>query len=81
MAAFGVSVSPLPTGEVYSALDKGVIDGADRGDLTANFDAGLAEVAKHVVLPGDPASRPRRRLYVARPSRSRRAAGRAQRRR
>jgi len=52
MAAFGVSVSPLPTGEVYSALDKGVIDIADRGDLTANFEAGLAEVAKHVVIPG-----------------------------
>jgi TRAP-type mannitol/chloroaromatic compound transport system substrate-binding protein len=52
MAAFGVSVSPLPTGEVYSALDKGVVDIADRGDLTANFEAGLAEVAKHVVLPG-----------------------------
>ncbi|MBS4046637.1 MAG: TRAP transporter substrate-binding protein DctP [Alphaproteobacteria bacterium] len=52
MGAFGVSVSPLPTGEVYSALDKGVIDIADRGDLTANFEAGLAEVAKHVVVPG-----------------------------
>lgn len=52
MGAFGVSVSPLPTGEVYSALDKGVIDIADRGDLTANFEAGIAEVAKHVVLPG-----------------------------
>ena len=52
MAAFGVAVSPLPTSEVYSALDKGVVDLADRGDLTANFEAGLAEVAKHVVLPG-----------------------------
>ncbi len=52
MGAFGVSVSPLPTGEVYTALDKGVIDIADRGDLTANFEAGLAEVAKHVVVPG-----------------------------
>ncbi|MCC7152266.1 MAG: TRAP transporter substrate-binding protein DctP [Rubrivivax sp.] len=52
MGAFGVSVTPLPTGEVYSALDKGVIDFADRGDLTANFEAGLAEVAKYVVLPG-----------------------------
>lgn len=52
MATFGVSVSPLPTGEVYTALDKGVIDIADRGDLTANYEAGLAEVAKHVVLPG-----------------------------
>ncbi|HYD70045.1 TRAP transporter substrate-binding protein DctP [Azospirillum sp.] len=52
MAAFGVSVTPLPTGEVYSALDKGLIDLADRGDLTANFEAGLAEVAKYVTLPG-----------------------------
>lgn len=52
MGAFGVSVTPLPTGEVYSALDKGVIDMADRGDLTANFEAGLAEVAKYVILPG-----------------------------
>jgi len=52
MGAFGVAVSPLPTGEVYSALDKGVIDIADRGDLTANFEAGLAEVAKYVLVPG-----------------------------
>ena len=52
MAAMGVSVTPLPTGEVYSALDKGVIDMADRGDLTASFEAGLAEVAKYVIVPG-----------------------------
>ena len=52
MGAFGVAVTPLPTGEVYSALDKGVIDMADRGDLTANFEAGLAEVAKFVIVPG-----------------------------
>lgn len=52
MGALGVSVVPLPTGEVYSALDKGLIDFADRGDLTANFEAGLAEVAKHIVMPG-----------------------------
>src|SRR5690606_20316619 len=52
MGALGVSVTPLPTGEVYTALDKGMIDMADRGDLTANFEAGLAEVAKYVILPG-----------------------------
>lgn len=52
MGAMGVAVTPLPTGEVYSALDKGVIDMADRGDLTANFEAGLAEVAKYVIVPG-----------------------------
>ena len=52
MSGFGVAVSPLPTSEVYSALDKGLIDIADRGDLQANLDAGLAEVAKFIVLPG-----------------------------
>jgi len=52
MGAFGVAVTPMPTGEVYSALDKGVIDMADRGDLTANYEAGLAEVAKFVIVPG-----------------------------
>ncbi|WP_029010159.1 TRAP transporter substrate-binding protein DctP [Azospirillum halopraeferens] len=52
MGALGVSVTPLPTAEVYSALDKGLIDFADRGDLTANFEAGLAEVARYIVHPG-----------------------------
>ncbi len=52
MGGFGVAVSPLPTSEVYSALDKGLIDIADRGDLQANLDAGLAEVAKYIILPG-----------------------------
>lgn len=52
MGALGVSVAPLPTGEVYSALDKGLIDFADRGDMTANLEAGLAEVAKYIVMPG-----------------------------
>lgn len=52
MGTFGVAVTPLPTAEVYSALDKGLIDIADRGDLQANLDAGLAEVAKFIILPG-----------------------------
>jgi TRAP-type mannitol/chloroaromatic compound transport system substrate-binding protein len=52
MAEFGVAVSPLPTSEVYSALDKGLIDFADRGDIKANYEAGLHEVAKYIILPG-----------------------------
>lgn len=52
MADMGVNVSPLPTSEVYSALDKGLIDFADRGDIKANFEQGLAEVAKYILLPG-----------------------------
>jgi TRAP-type mannitol/chloroaromatic compound transport system substrate-binding protein len=52
MAKLGASVTPLPTAEVYSALEKGVIDFADRGGLAANYDAGLYEVAKYIILPG-----------------------------
>ena len=52
MAEFGVTVSPLPTSEVYSALDKGLIDFADRGDIKANYEEGLHEVSKYLILPG-----------------------------
>jgi TRAP-type mannitol/chloroaromatic compound transport system substrate-binding protein len=52
MGSLGVSVAQLPTSEVYSALDKGVIDIADRGDLNANLEAGLDEVAKYIIFPG-----------------------------
>jgi len=52
MSKLGASVTPLPTAEVYSALEKGVIDFADRGGLAANYDAGLYEVAKYIILPG-----------------------------
>ncbi|MCP1200521.1 TRAP transporter substrate-binding protein DctP [Notoacmeibacter sp. MSK16QG-6] len=52
MSDFGVSVSPLPTSEVYSALDKGLIDFADRGDIKANYEEGLHEVAPYLILPG-----------------------------
>lgn len=52
MGEFGVSTTGLPTAEVYQALEKGVIDLADRGDLTANLEAGLGEVAQYVIVPG-----------------------------
>jgi TRAP-type mannitol/chloroaromatic compound transport system substrate-binding protein len=52
MTKLGASVTPMPTAEVYSALEKGVIDFADRGGLAANYAAGLYEVAKYIILPG-----------------------------
>lgn len=52
MEKLGCSVTPLATAEVYSALDKGVIDLADRGGLAANWDAGLQEVIDYIILPG-----------------------------
>ena len=45
-------MSPLATSEVYSALDKGLIDFADRGDIKANYEEGLQEVTKYIILPG-----------------------------
>lgn len=52
MGDLGVAVAPMATADVYSGLEKGLIDFADRGDLTANFEAGLGEVAKFIILPG-----------------------------
>ncbi len=52
MQKLGASVTPMATAEVYSALEKGVIDFADRGGLAANYDAGLYQVAKYIILPG-----------------------------
>lgn len=52
LSKLGAAVTPLPTAEVYPALEKGVIDFADRGGLAANYDAGLYEVAKYIILPG-----------------------------
>ncbi|MGD9124561.1 MAG: TRAP transporter substrate-binding protein DctP, partial [Desulfarculaceae bacterium] len=52
MKKLGAAVTPLATAEVYSALEKGVIEFADRGGLAANYDAGLYEVAKYIILPG-----------------------------
>ena len=52
MGDLGVAVTPMATAEVYSALEKGLIDFADRGDLTTNYEVGLAEVAPFIILPG-----------------------------
>lgn len=38
--------SPQPTGEVYSALDRGLIDIADRGDARAKYEERIQEVAR-----------------------------------
>lgn len=52
LSKLGAAVTPMPTAQVYSALEKGVIDFADRGGLMANYNAGLYEVAKYIILPG-----------------------------
>lgn len=51
LAMLGAGVVILPGGEVYSALDKGVIDGADWGSPSMNYRMGFDQVAKYFVYP------------------------------
>jgi len=46
----GVSTVLLPGGEVYPALEKGVIDGADFVGAAINYNLGFGEVAKYIIL-------------------------------
>jgi len=52
MQKLGASVVVLPGGEVYSALDKGVIDGSDWATPSMNQRMGFFQVAKYFNYPG-----------------------------
>ncbi len=52
LAKLGASVVVLPGGEVYSALDKGVVDAADWATISMNQRMGFHEVAKYPIYPG-----------------------------
>ncbi len=47
----GASPVPLPGGELYTALDTGVVDAAEFVSLAENWDIGLQEVTKYVLYP------------------------------
>jgi TRAP-type mannitol/chloroaromatic compound transport system substrate-binding protein len=47
----GAGVVILPGGEVFSALDKGVIDGTDWGSPSMNHRLGFDQVAKYFIYP------------------------------
>lgn len=49
MAALGASATPMPYGEVYSAIQTGVIDGAEN-NFPSYDSSGHYEVAKHYTL-------------------------------
>ena len=51
-AAAGAAPVNLPGSEVFTSLDKGVIDAADYTVFNANHSAGLHDVARHPVYPG-----------------------------
>lgn len=52
MSKYGASVVVVPGGEVYSALDKGVVDVADWATESMNYRMGFFEVAKTSVKIG-----------------------------
>lgn len=51
-AAAGAAPVNLPGSEVFTALDKGVIDAADYTVFSTNHAQGLHDIAKHPVYPG-----------------------------
>ncbi|NBP82487.1 TRAP transporter substrate-binding protein [bacterium] len=52
LTKLGASIVVLPGGEVYSALDKGVVDAADWATISMNQRMGFHEVAKFPVIVG-----------------------------
>lgn len=52
MNNLGASVSPLPGGEVYLALERGVIDAAEFSAPSINYPMGFDEITKYVIEPG-----------------------------
>ena len=49
---FGAIPIEMAGTEVYSALDKGVVDGADWGTLSMNEELGFHDIAKYAIYPG-----------------------------
>ena len=48
----GASVSPLPGGEVYLALERGVIDAAEFSSPAINYPMGFDDVTQYTIQPG-----------------------------
>ncbi len=51
-AAAGAAPVNLPASEVFTSLDKGVIDAADYTVFSANQAAGMNNIARHPIYPG-----------------------------
>jgi TRAP-type mannitol/chloroaromatic compound transport system substrate-binding protein len=52
MTKLGASVVTLPSGELYSALERGVLDGVEMSHPSFDKGLGLYEVCKYMVFPG-----------------------------
>lgn len=51
LSKLGAGVVILPGGEVYSALDKGVVEGTDWGTPSMNMALGFNQICKYFVYP------------------------------
>jgi TRAP-type mannitol/chloroaromatic compound transport system substrate-binding protein len=51
-AAFGAATVNLPGSEIYTSLDKGVIDAADFSNFANNQKQGVNDIAKFPIYPG-----------------------------
>lgn len=51
-ARLGANVIGVPGGEVYQALERGMIDAAEFATPTDNYSLGFHEVAEYLVVPG-----------------------------
>ncbi len=52
LTGLGASVTPLPGGEVYLALERGVIDAAEFSTPAINYPMGFDDITKYVIQPG-----------------------------
>ncbi len=48
----GASVSPLPGGEIYLALERGVIDAAEFSTPSITYPMGFDQITDYVIMPG-----------------------------
>lgn len=48
----GASTVIMPGGEVFSALERGIVDGIEWGGPGVNLPVGFHDIAKYIVLPG-----------------------------
>jgi TRAP-type mannitol/chloroaromatic compound transport system substrate-binding protein len=52
MTQLGASVTPLPGGEIYLALERGVIDATEFSAPAVNVPLGFDDITKYVISPG-----------------------------